>query len=224
MKYNLIFLLVISLSVSAQEKSAVPRQAIRFSPFHAINFYPTIQIGYEHLLKNKITLYVEGGYVLDYDTNEDDLSTVSIQYYNKRGFKAKLEPRLYFYQNQRERMTLYGGVEFYYNYVDFDRNESVTECYDADCVHAFQRMYIYAVHYREWGFAPKAGIMIYIKNFFFDFNSGIAFRNIDYQKPEVSAPNQPEDNFDSTFDFVPIEEKRITWGPVLGLRIGYRIK
>jgi hypothetical protein len=224
MKYILFFLLVISASVSGQEKSAVPRQAIRFSPFHLINFYPTIQIGYEHLLKNKITLIVEGGYVIDYDENQGDLSTTSIEHYNKRGFKVKLEPRYYFYQNQKERVTFYSGLELYYNFVDFDRNERVTECYDPDCVHAFQRMYIYTVNYREWGFAPKAGIMIYIKNFFFDFNSGIAFRNIDYQKPEISAPDQLDDNFESPFNFLPIEEKRITWGPVLGLRVGYRIR
>lgn len=219
----LIVLAVYGGTLVAQDSTgttAVPRHAVRISPLHLANFYPTIQTGYETRLYGKLTGYLEGGYVVDISQNETG------EYANMRGFKLKIEPRYYFFESVNDRVTFYGALELYGNRVDFDRNETVIECYDEGCVHQYRRQRSYVVKYREKGFVLKWGMMLYIKRFFFDLNAGMGVRGIDYIKPEiVQQPEAVDDMLGfSEFAFQPIEEKRTVPGLALGMRLGYRIR
>lgn len=198
----------------------VPRHAIRFSPFHLINFYPTLQLGYETRLSERVTLYLEGGYVVRMDNYDDQ------DFRDKRGFKAKIEPRYYMTVNRKGTFTSYLATEFYYNHVNFDRTRRVTECFDLECQNLFQRNYLYKVRYREPGFGFKYGIMVYVNNFFFDFNSGFAIRFISYEEPPVSGqPQWGEDDVVGFFDLdIPNQRSRTGFMPLLGIRTGYRFR
>lgn len=202
-------------------ETAVPRHAIRISPLHLLSFYPTIQLGYETLIYKNITTYVEGGYVVEH--NEAVGGIDRDEFGNKRGFKVKVEPRWYALETDSRKVTFYVALELYVNRVNFDRTEKVVECYDADCVHAYETRRSYLVKYREHGVAPKWGMMIYIGRVFLDINAGFALRHVDYIKPTVPSPIDPEVTF-LDFGNTPNEEKRTVLAPVFGGRIGFRFK
>lgn len=214
-----IFLISVVWQVSAQEHDrfldVIPVHAIRWSPFHLIGFYPTVQVGYETKIKNRVTLYSEGGYALNFIERDD-------RFLDKRGFKAKLEPRYYATVNKKGTVTTYFGLELYHNHINFDRKETRTECFDVECQTIYQRRYLYTMKYRESGGGIKAGILLYAHNFFFDFNSGFAIRFIDYHKP--SFPRQWNEIDDVGFFPVPNERSRTAFMPIIGIRIGYRMK
>lgn len=191
------------------ELTLVPTNAIKLSPFHLINFYPTLEVSYERKIWKRFTFQTEVGYVLNYQTQATD-------YQNKRGVKLKFEPRYYFHQ-KGDRVLYYGAVEYYNNIINFDREVHVTECFDVDCVNQFDRLYFYKVKYREQGVSFKGGMTIHFNKVFLDFNAGISIRSIDYDDPlDVDGL---DDNF---LYFGPNEEDRTVPSPCLGIRVGYR--
>lgn len=212
--------ILLSQVVWAQRKTydtahLVPRHAIRFSPFHLINFYPTIQVSYETRLYDSFTLQVEGGYVLPRSFEEADPF-----FFNKRGYKAKVEVRRYFWGGKRG-WIFYGAPELYVNRVDFDRETTRTECFDQQCQSIFTRNYNYEVFYREKGIALKAGFVKYFSRFLLDVNTGWMVRVIRYDDDLKNKSGV--DEYYAWFN-VPNEKSRTAVSPVLGIRIGYRIR
>lgn len=192
----------------------VPGSAVKFSPLHLLNFYPTVEVSYEHKLFQRVTLQAEVGYVLDYhyETEFDD----------KRGVKLKLEPRYYFWGRTDREKIYYASAEPYFYVINFDRTDSREECFDMECTSRFRRTYQYKVKYRENGITLKAGYIRYYSRFFLDFNSGLTLRNIRYYKPDLSGADFDEGPL--MFIKIPNEENRITIAPHLCVRLGYRLK
>lgn len=218
----LLLLLVCTTGVNAQDslryEKLVPRHALKFSPFHLINFYPTLEFSYEKKITRTFTAQAEYGYVLSYNQDES--------YRDKRGYKMKLEVRKYFAPVLYRSLIFYGAAEYYRNNIDFDREFRQQECFGTDCEHTIMRYRYYTVQYNEQGFSVKFGLMKYFfSNFFMDVNSGWTLRFVDYDEtiPNGIAAFPLGDEDDLFFD-IPNEEDRVVPCPVLGIRIGYRFR
>lgn len=193
----------------------VPRQAIKFSPLHLINFYPTFELSFEQKVARQVTVQLEGGYVLNYS---NDWNT---EFMDKRGVKLKLEGRYYFFGRMDKQKLYYVSGEAYANIINFERNFSQQECFDLDCEHIFIRHEMATMGYREKGFTIKAGLMKYFGNFFFDFNSGWTVRDIEYR--ELTDFGIERNREWGIFD-IPNEDKRIILAPNVGARLGFRFR
>lgn len=215
-----LFLLIwlAALTLSAQDtltvEMLVPQQAIKISPLHLLNFYPTVEISYEHKLIKRFSAQVELGYVLRYPSINRDFS-------NKRGAKIKLEGRYYFAAGREGDRVAYWALEPYANIINFDRKTSRTECFDAACEHAFIRNYQYKMEYREHGASVKIGYMRYFSKFFMDCNFGLTLRSIQYIEPAEAPDGMREAQ---EFIEIPNETDRVVFCPVIGLRMGYRLQ
>jgi hypothetical protein len=196
---------------SLSGKWFVPTSVIKFSPLHLINFYPTVELSYEQRVASRVTIQVEGGYVFDNNDGFGDFD-------NKRGFKAKLEPRYYLLYSDKHPMNVYISAEVYLNRIDFDRNGTVTECLDGNCDFEIARETTYVVRYRERGGTVKCGWMKHFGRFLLDFNAGWTVRVVRYH----GSQDQYDDDY-SWFD-IPNERNRTAFSPNVGLRMGFRIK
>src|SRR5688572_12878470 len=114
MRTKLLLILTFVLSVNcvrAQDESesgnVVPVHAVKFSPFHLINLYPTIQCAYEFRVSKKWTLQLDGGLALNTHFSEDQNKEIT----NKKGYKLKLEPRYYFDWGRQTQTAFYGATE-----------------------------------------------------------------------------------------------------------------
>jgi hypothetical protein len=196
----------------------VPDVAIKVSPLHLINFYPTVELSYEQKIAGRFTAQVEFGYVLDYGTEW------YTDFLNKRGIKAKLEGRNYFWGRTDRRKLYYAAVEAYINVINFDRQDSRQECFDLECSYLYRREYLYKMEYREQGLSLKLGMFRYMfsSSFFIDINSGFTLRIVGYNEPD-DLIGQFGDDVISPFE-IPDESDRITVGPNLGVRFGYRLR
>jgi hypothetical protein len=215
-----VLFLLISANCLAQDSllfpKVIPVHAIKFSPFHLVNFYPTVQVAYEHRIEENVSVQFDVGYVV---RNE---GWVDPEFRDKRGFKVKVESRFYFSPNPSGTRASYIAPEIYFNAVDFDRTDSRVECYDLDCQITYTRTYYYKVRYREPGFGCKVGFVRYFGDFIIDLNAGLAIRFVDYKKPLLPREfNQPEEG---VFFDIPNERKRIGRTPLLGIRFGYRFQ
>ncbi len=196
----------------------IPLHAIKWSPYHLVGFYPTIQIAYEHRLKERFSLQADMGLVLKRWLGQDFENT---EFENKRGVKLKLEARFYLKRQRLSNAFDYLSVEPYWNRVNFDRSETLIECFDANCQSQFRRTYQYEMKYREPGLSGKYGIVLRFNNFIADFNGGISVRFVNYIKPGWVEQLIPEDDFTGGWLQIPNERKRIGVSPVLGVRIGW---
>lgn len=197
----------------------IPRHALKVSPNHLFNFYPTIQLAYEIKVAPKFSLQLEGGYVVNYRSFEDP------EYKDKRGVKTRLELHYYLWPRDRGKLIYYGAAELYWNAVNFDRDVSQTECFDIECNHTFTKSYTYTVMFREPGGGLKLGFIKYFSpRFFMDINSGWVVRFITYT--DRSAPagvGEPVNEGWAMFS-IPNETDRTIPSPVVGIRFGYRIR
>lgn len=219
----LIFVVLLVENLVAQDSLTVdmlvPDKAIKISPLHLLNHYPTLEVSYEQKILGRITAQAEVGYVLDYDASDPYNST---EFLNKRGIKGKLEARYYFWGRVDRKKMYYVSSEVYTNIINFDRQDQRQECFDLECNHLYRKDYTYKMEYREKGISFKAGFIRYLSDFFFDFNSGFTIRNIQYREPDwlVGEFNSDEWNF---FD-IPNERDRVALSPNFGIRLGYRLK
>ena len=197
--------------------SAVPSSAIKVSPLHLFNFYPTIQVSFEQRLFPRVTLQGEGGYVLDYGDDEESFE-------NKRGLKAKVEGRYYLGSLLDRERIYYLSLEPYMNRVDFNRYAIVEECFDDGCSHPYVRRFPYQIEYRESGVSIKAGGLWYVggPRFFVDLSAGLTLRIIDYDEPPLPPGAARRKDWFSLN--IPNEADRLVMLPNAGLRIGYRLK
>lgn len=192
--------------------NAIPGHVVKASPLHLLNFYPSVQLGYEANVYRHFSVFAEGGVVVGlHDQNE--------RFLNKRGMKLKLEPRYYYSISRNGRILWYGATEFYFNQVKFDRRTIQRECFDRDCQFPFERQYILPGRYREFGFGLKGGMTIVFNRVLLDLNTGFGLRNIDYTLPQTSTLIDDIDGWGA----IPNEKDRIAVTPLLGIRIGYRL-
>jgi hypothetical protein len=202
--------------VIAQELSEfnlVPPMAIKVSPLHLLNFYPTIEWSYEQRIRPRITTQAEVGYVVDYGYDQDE------DFRDKRGVKLKLEGRYYFGAPASEKRIYYSAMEPYLNIINFDRREVVKECFDKECLHEYTRQYIDKIKYREYGVSFKIGLLRYVDSrTFIDLNTGVTVRNIRYEKPAGRFKGV------QWGIAIPNENNRIALSPCFGFRLGYRLK
>ena len=190
------------------ENGLVPERAIKFSPFHLINFYPTIEISYEQRIRPRFTLQAETGYVLNYRYNTDD------DFQNKRGIKAKLEARNYLSGPPDRRKLFYIATEIYLNAVNFDRQTGQVECFDLECNHRYFRRYNYKMKYREEGISFKVGFIRYWNQaLFLDLNTGVTVRNVQYKEPIVVREFRGDVVWGGPD--IPNEDDRVTVSPTL---------
>ncbi|MEX1239480.1 MAG: hypothetical protein WEB30_07175 [Cyclobacteriaceae bacterium] len=195
----------------------VPDKAIKVSPLHLLNFYPTIELSYEQKVFTRFTTQFEMGFVLDYPSSVDE------SFQNKRGVKIKLEGRYYFTSSPDRERIYYTAFEPYFNAINFDRNRVFTECFDLECNHRFTREYAYKTRYREQGINLKAGIVRYLgRAIFLDFNSGLSLRHVDYDSPNTGSRSVIDDMWPS-FQ-IPNENDRLALSPNMGFRLGYRFR
>lgn len=215
-RFVIVLMVGVVTPTSGQDSlaSLIPRSAIKFSPLHMFNFYPTIQIAYEHHISGNFTAQLDAGVVLNFND-------VSERFQNKRGFKSKLEVRYYFRSRDDRDRVNYFAFEPYYYRINFDRtSQGPPECLDADCTVRFVRNYDYMMMYREKGFTFKVGSLKYYDSFFTDFNFGITNRFVDY---DSSLPLLFPEGNPGWFP-IPNEEDRRVISPHIGIRFGVRLK
>lgn len=200
----------------------VPRHAIKWSPFHAVSFFPTLQIAYEVRVAERVTTQIDVGYVLkdwafDFFRMDD--------YREKQGFKVKVEGRYYHAPLAYTRSIRYVSAEPYWNNISFKRREYITECLDRECISRYSRRYDYGINSRELGFALKYGLIVRTGKLLVDLNAGVQLRHIRYDIPNLpNSPQAPVDDFffEGREPFGrPNEKTRFALSPTAGLRIGY---
>lgn len=225
LSFVLVTLTPICTKVRAQDMTLynipIPVHAVKLSPFHVLNFYPTIQVAYEHKVGMRSTIQLDAGCVLN-DRNSD-----SRKFHRKRGVKLKTEWRYYYGERAARNVLFYGAIESYYNIINFNRTKSVIECFDEDCTQQYERRYpAYKVKYREPGLNLKWGFVKYYSKLLFDINLGISYRYVVYKQPRYIPDTNVllfVDDEGPLFD-IPNEKTRLGVSPVLGIRFGYRIK
>jgi hypothetical protein len=214
-----ILMLIHHLSLFGQEDAAVvPHTAVKASPLHLLNFYPTIEVSYEQPISHRVAIQVETGYVLDrFHRNRDFFR-------DKRGVKLKLEGRYYFTPTADEDQIHYFAIELQANLINFDRSRLWTECFDGKCGYPYRREVFYKVEYREQDVSLKWGAIRYIgDHLFLDFNYGLTLRNIHYYEP--SLPRQDKGiNDEVVMIEIPNEDERLTLSPNMCLRLGWRLR
>jgi hypothetical protein len=196
----------------AQAKVIIPRHSVKFSPFHLLSFYPTVQMSYELKVAPLVTIQFDGGMVININDYDE-------QFKNKQGYKIKIEPRYYFLFSQRASIGWYVAGELYRNNVNFGRTSEQTECFDPDCQNLFIREYTYRMNYREHGLAFKFGFVKHFHPFLFEASSGFAVRFIDYTAPSYITE---ERGFERDWFQIPQDWDRTGFSPVINFRIGYR--
>lgn len=217
-----VFLLVVVLPFAGYTQDTlltddvlIPDHALKVSPLHLFNFYPTFQISYETQVGANTTLQVEGGYVMEYGGRDD--------YQNRRGVKARLEGRYYLERVRGKNKLFYVAGELHANFVNFERRDWIVDCFDIECNNPFTQERQYGVRYREQGITAKFGLLRYFGHdarVFIDLGVGATLRNIRYHKP-VSGGNSFDGFF---FTVAPNEENRFAGRPYVGVRFGYRLR
>ncbi len=194
----------------------IPVSILKISPLHLINFYPSIQLAYEHRLSSLSSFQLDAGYVFANNNGNTN-------YLNKRGLKGKAAYRYYIPGYSGKRID-YLSVEPYLNVVNFDRSDNTRGCFDLDCNQQFSQRIQYFVQYREHGISLKYGLLTgFVRNIVFDVNAGLTLRFVDYKKKGLPNGIVLDDDFFGRLR-IPNERKRTAVGPALGIRVGYILK
>lgn len=153
-----------------------PRLAMKWSPMHLWYFYPSWQFSLEHKLLKNLNIQYEAGWITD-------LQDQGLEYQDERGYRAAVELR--HYMPSPSMVPFYVAAEFYYHNVRFDRTSVVGyNCVGGPC--DYYQYASYPVKNGEWGPSLKFGMLFFPgwhhnRSFFFDVNSGFAYRRIDYR-------------------------------------------
>jgi hypothetical protein len=220
-RYNSILLLLLLPAVGyAQEADSIqkqkPFQVIKCSPLHVANFYPSFLMGYERGISRNTSVQMDVGPVFDLT------DAYNPRFQRKRGFKWKAEYRYYFDVDNFSDDGHYLALEAYWNFVNFDREFTQTECFDLACQTLFTRDYNFIVKYREEGIAFKFGFFRTNRRMVYEWFFGLRLRLVNYKKPTLppSAFGLIEDGF---FLQIPNETPRTTFGITAGFKLGYRV-
>jgi hypothetical protein len=197
------------------DSAMLPRHVLKFSPFHLLNFYPTVQLAYERHIYKEWTLQFDAGIAVS--SNLGGFENEDLK--NKKGYKLKIEPHYNFFIDKSSDFLLYGATEFYFNHIRFDHSNTQTECFDESCIDRYERTYRYRATYEESGVALKIGIVRYVGRFLLDTNVGIGIRSINYTLPSYI---KLQERRDLGLD-IPRIEDRVAFTPIFNLRFGYKI-
>ncbi|MEJ1237540.1 hypothetical protein WBG78_05415 [Chryseolinea sp. T2] len=196
-----------------------PNLAVKWSLLHLFYFYPSVQFSLEQKLFRDFGIQYEGGWVIRSYENPLD-------YEDKRGFRGAIELRYYFHPSPM--VPFYISGEYYYHSIRFNRTETVGFNCDTGMCDYYQSV-TYPVHVEEMGPAIKFGMLMFPgwkhnRRFFFDINSGIAFRNINYsyKARPVGENIRYFDDSPHWRPFAPNEELSNKTRFVLGARLGFR--
>lgn len=213
----MISLVLASITIFAQDSLQIrhkPEHAIKWSPIHLLGFYPSLQLAYEASVGKRLSVQGDVGYVINYEGG------TNTEYMNKRGVKLKTELRYYFESLPGSRDGYYASIEPYLTSINFDRSTTTSECFDPNCQNRYLKYFTYKVEYRETGFSGKGGYVIYFDNdILLDISIGWSWRVVNYDHPDNVRPTTSDFNF-----FGPNEEDRIVLSPLVGVRVGYRLK
>lgn len=215
----LSFLMVTQYGLANSNDSSrinhLPKHAIKIGPLHPLNFYPTLQIGYEYRLLPNLTSQIGLGYAIPYHD-------IRMDFQNKRGVKLRLESRYYIPATVDSRNAHYLSAQFYSNIINFDRETQRIECFDLDCTIQYSKWYEYKVKYREQGLALQYGIHWYKRRVTFDLSIGVSLRHINYKEPTLPRGLNEIDEW--AWFKIPNEENRTVIGPAGAFWIGYKIQ
>ncbi|MFN8843634.1 MAG: hypothetical protein ACK5WV_08555 [Chryseotalea sp.] len=192
-----------------------PSLAVNIGVTPLLGYFSTLQVGFEHKVKDNINLHYEFGKVVHAENGSDK---------NKRsGYRLRVEPRYYFRHDPYQ--ALYVSSELFYNHLVDQKNATFgINCPNGQCDY-FQYV-SYQNVYNDFGALLKIGTLINIhvaSGMFIDLNVGFGFRSRD-----VSTEGEPQGssviNFDSYNEFEPSFEDYTGLHMNLGFRIGYRFK
>lgn len=209
---------------SLKKKSEyIPAFAVKWSPFHLIYFYPSLQLAIEHKVWRNTTMQYDVGWILNYRENNNDE-----RYANKHGYRLIAELRHYL--PFTPSVPFYIAAEGYYHNIQFDRNDVIGYDYDdSQGLYNYYQYVHYKVRTKQSGGGLKIGMLLYPawnknKSFFIDVNGGLAVRNITYKSEDLPTGNFVvfEDEHDNIF--APSEKNHVELRPVLGMRIGYKFR
>jgi hypothetical protein len=216
----MIVSMIVSVSACIAQSSRIegPRLAVKWSSLHLIHFYPSIQIGVEHVLLKNVRAQYDVGLVVDRLGTDEE-------YENCRGFRGIGEIR--YYIPSPPKIPFYIAGEFYYSDIKFDRtNVAGYDCQGEHCL--YYEYLTYTMTHGNQGAGLKYGILLFPgwnrnRSFFFDINVGIAYRSITYRRPATLPANITifEDDNDDFLSFRPSEDNRREFRPVVGIRLGY---
>jgi hypothetical protein len=196
-----------------------PRLAVKWSFPHLLYFYPSIQIGLEHKLFDRVNLQYDLGLVFHPPLSSNK------SYENRRGFRGIGELR--YYVPSPPKIPFYLAGEFYYSKIQFDRSNVIGYDCSGDCL--YYEYITYRMDHRQQGVGLKYGLLLFPgwnrnRSFFFDINAGVSYRSVRYSEPgKPTAPNITffENDEDDDNLFSPDEHDRTEFRPMIGIRIGY---
>jgi hypothetical protein len=223
MKYTILSLLVfLSLTCQAQRESKI---LIKFSPYALCDpFFPTIRVGVEFKLSDKLSWYNEAG--IKYLDNSFDKDSSFIK---SKGFILKSEIRYYFIRNSKSNFDgFYAGVNGFFKQDHY--NTQISYYHKQDSL--TKRADAFGVKKKVFGINPIMGYQItFLKKFTFDAYCGLGIRSIDVNSVN-QAYNKEIDTITHSADVnIPsiIRENdtyvgnRIAPSITLGFRIGVKI-
>jgi hypothetical protein len=187
------------------------KHTVKWGYLHLLNFYPTAQFAYEYRWQPRYGLQADVGVVVP-GANAND------RYRNKRGVKLKTEFRYYAHVSGNQQH--FASIEPYLNTINFDRQASVIECFDAACTRQFSRTFLYRINYRESGFSMKYGLVNWSGRFSIEMHLGWTLRAVHYRKPTLPANAIAEPPF---YFAIINEEKRISVSPLISCRVGFAL-
>lgn len=195
-----------------------PRLALKWSPWHLAYFYPSAQFAVEHRLFGKFYAQYDLGSILN------DHATESENYQNKKGYRGLVEVR--YYVPSPGKVPFYVAADYYYSRISFNRSQVVGyNCDSGNC--DFFEYVTYKVKNTESGPGIKFGMLLFPgwnknRSFFFDVNSGLAYRHIRYdfsQRPDGDGVHLFSNN---SILFAPREDSHSQFRFVIGIRMGFR--
>jgi len=204
------------------DRTYIPKLAVKYSPLHMIYFYPSIQVAVEHRLYRNLTIQYDAGIVFNYNENNS-----SADYQNRRGYRLIGELR--YYLPFTRKVPFYLAAEGYYHNITFHRNAVLGYYSDNDKSYTYYQYIQHTVRTEQSGGGLKFGMLLYPawnrnSRFFFDINGGLAIRNITYTNENLPPGNYAYFYDDDFNIFAPDENNHTELRPVLGIRIGYKIK
>jgi len=162
------------------------RNTFKFSPFNLADFYvPSIQISYERLLRKKLSVQFEFGYVIPTMHNK------------QQGFKLRTEIRKYL--NYRKYGASYFAFEIYYTNTDYWYEGHFVSFADTLSINGYTDNV--KISKQLYGFNLKFGRQYGFGHFVFEWYLGVGakyrdIRESDRQNPKDSRPMPKDLNFE----------------------------
>ena len=209
------------LNAQAQESDStnrrgIPKLAIKWSPLHLINTFPTVQIDAEAKIAEHWSFQAGGSPVIYFDDDRQNSTS-----FNRRGFKLKSEVRYYLTKQLNTKATIfYTGLGFDYNNLLYNsiRNyyfECGPDCYYRERRSIENKKKIYSLTHR-------LGLQTYMTDWLlFDVNLGWGARWGYY---EGDAPIGASWSEDSDVWFSDFDSDFVETRPAIGIGVKFSVR